>query len=115
MQKIVCNQCGGKWYVDNADITQMKCCLYCKKPLRQKKEITTLDTLDKVIFKAVSSLGMDALSQPHQLAGYMMDIAPEFKRELRISKLAIGIPSTNQQIHTDRPSLDCRELLQKTA
>ncbi|MGM9773078.1 MAG: hypothetical protein ACI3YU_10620 [Segatella copri] len=84
MQKIVCNQCGGKWYVDNADITQMKCCLYCQKPLRQKKEITTLDTLDKVIFKAVSSLGMDALSQPRQLAGYMMDIAPEFKRELRI-------------------------------
>lgn len=32
-----------------------------------------------------------------------------------ISKLAIGIPSTNQQIHTDRPPLNCRDLLQKTA
>lgn len=31
------------------------------------------------------------------------------------SKLAIGIPSTNQQIHTDRPPLNCRDLLQKTA
>lgn len=34
---------------------------------------------------------------------------------LSISKLAIGTPSTNQQIHTDRPPLNCRDLLQKTA
>ena len=37
------------------------------------------------------------------------------KRELQESKLAIGIPSTKQQIHTDRPPLNCRDLLQKTA
>ena len=36
-------------------------------------------------------------------------------REFDISKLAIGTPSTNQQIHTDRPPLNCRDLLQKTA
>lgn len=36
-------------------------------------------------------------------------------KEASISKLAIGIPSTNQQIHTDRPPLNCRDLLQKTA
>lgn len=36
-------------------------------------------------------------------------------KEATISKLAIGIPSTNQQIHTDRPPLNCRDLLQKTA
>lgn len=35
--------------------------------------------------------------------------------KLCVSKLAIGIPSTNQQIHTDRPPLNCRDLLQKTA
>lgn len=34
---------------------------------------------------------------------------------ISFSKLAIGIPSTNQQIHTDRPPLNCRDLLQKTA
>lgn len=34
---------------------------------------------------------------------------------LLVSKLAIGTPSTNQQIHTDRPPLNCRDLLQKTA
>ena len=37
------------------------------------------------------------------------------KIETKVSKLAIGIPSTNQQIHTDRPPLNCRDLLQKTA
>lgn len=35
--------------------------------------------------------------------------------ESLFSKLAIGTPSTNQQIHTDRPPLNCRDLLQKTA
>ena len=30
-------------------------------------------------------------------------------KQFRISKLAIGIPSTNQQIHTDRPPLNCRD------
>lgn len=39
----------------------------------------------------------------------------QYETELGISKLAIGIPSTNQQIHTDRPPLNCRDLLQKTA
>lgn len=37
------------------------------------------------------------------------------KKQFPFSKLAIGIPSTNQQIHTDRPPLNCRDLLQKTA
>ena len=39
----------------------------------------------------------------------------EFCQYIFISKLAIGTPSTNQQIHTDRPPLNCRDLLQKTA
>lgn len=90
MLKIECTHCGGRWYVDDADKMRMKCCLYCQNPLHQKKEITTLDALDKVIFKAVSSLGTDALSQPRQLAGYMMDIAPEFKKELRILTRALS-------------------------
>ena len=37
------------------------------------------------------------------------------QKQILLSKLAIGIPSTNQQIHTDRPPLNCRDLLQKTA
>ena len=39
----------------------------------------------------------------------------KFEKKVIISKLAIGTPSTNQQIHTDRPPLNCRDLLQKTA
>lgn len=38
-----------------------------------------------------------------------------FEGKICLSKLAIGTPSTNQQIHTDRPPLNCRDLLQKTA
>ena len=39
----------------------------------------------------------------------------ELERELNFSKLAIGIPSTNQKIHTDRPPLNCRVYQQKIA
>lgn len=84
MQKIVCNNCNGKWYIDKADIDNMQCCLYCQKPLRKKKELTNLDSLDKVIFNAITCLGDNALSNPRQLSGYLMDTAPEFKKELRI-------------------------------
>lgn len=84
MQKIVCNHCGGKWYIDKSDTAKMKSCLFCQTALRQKKQITTLDSLDKVIFTAISSLGVEAVSQPGQFSGYMMDIAPSFKKELRI-------------------------------
>ena len=84
MQKIICNHCGSKWYIDKSDTAKMKCCLFCQTSLRQKKQITTLDSLDKVIFTAISSLGVEAVSQPGQFSGYMMDIAPSFKKELRI-------------------------------
>lgn len=84
MHKIVCNNCNGKWYIDKTDIDNMQCCLYCQKPIRQKKELTTFDSLDKVIFNAITCLGDNALSNPRQLSGYLMDTAPEFKKELRI-------------------------------
>lgn len=47
---------------------------------------------------------------------YATEVKPyKNNKETLLSKLAIGIPSTNQQIHTDRPPLNCRDLLQKTA
>ena len=50
------------------------------------------------------------------LASWVMKLADGGEvLKMLISKLAIGIPSTNQQIHTDRPPLNCRDLLQKTA
>lgn len=50
------------------------------------------------------------------LASWVMKLANGSEvLKMLISKLAIGIPSTNQQIHTDRPPLNCRDLLQKTA
>lgn len=32
-----------------------------------------------------------------------------FEKVVKESKLAIGTPSTNQQMHTDRPPLNCRD------
>lgn len=50
------------------------------------------------------------------LASWIMKLADGGEvLKMLISKLAIGTPSTNQQIHTDRPPLNCRDLLQKTA
>lgn len=80
MHKIVCNNCNGKWYMDRADIDDMQYCLYCQKPLRKKKELANLDSLDNVIFNAITCLGDNALPNPRQLSGYLMDTALRVKR-----------------------------------
>ena len=41
--------------------------------------------------------------------GKKLFVRHSFSIQLTESKLAIGTPSTNQQIHTDRPPLNCRD------
>ena len=90
MKIIKCNHCGKKWYVEDFDIPEMQVCLFCGAALCKRKEISDLDSLDKVIYKAVTSLGDNAFAHPAQLSGYMMDIAPGFRKELRILSRAFN-------------------------
>ena len=71
------------------------------------------DILEKDYY--VSLLLRELAEKQSQLPAYFKGGTALYKAQKSISKLAIGIPSTNQQIHTDRPPLNCRDLLQKTA
>lgn len=84
MKKIKCQQCNGVWIVDDSDLQRQKVCPYCISPIQKKKEIKEFNSLDKVIYGAVSKMGIEIIKNPQQLNGLMMDMAPALRKEIRI-------------------------------
>jgi hypothetical protein len=84
MKRIQCESCQKIWYVDDVDLVKQKVCPFCDTNIQGILKISQYDTLDKLIFGAISNLGKDVLHNPRQLLGYMMDTAPALKREIRI-------------------------------
>ena len=89
MKKIICHQCGNKWYGEHEDVILMQSCPYCGQALRGKPDMSGADTLDKAIYQALCALGTESLAKPRQLSGYLMDTAPQFKKELRVFSKAL--------------------------
>lgn len=84
MHKIICNQCSGVWYTEQSCTNNIKVCPYCGESIRRNIEITSFDTLEKVLYKAIRSSGSSAFDNPNQLISFMMDLAPDMKKEIRI-------------------------------
>ena len=84
MKKIKCQQCNGIWFVEDSDLERQKVCPYCISSIQGKKEIQEFRSLDKVIYGAISKIGIDVFQTPQQLTALMMDMAPELRKEIRI-------------------------------
>lgn len=84
MHKIICNHCMGIWYTDPSNTDKITVCPYCSNSLHKNIEITTYDTLEKVLYKAILSTGTNAFDNPQQLVSFMLDLAPDMKKEIRI-------------------------------
>lgn len=84
MHKLICNQCSGVWYAEQSCTNNIKVCPYCGESIRRNIEITSFDTLEKVLYKAIRSSGSSAFDNPNQLISFMMDLAPGMKKEIRI-------------------------------
>lgn len=84
MKYIKCNECLKEWYVKNTEIDGVTTCPFCSRRIREKKTISEMDTLGKVIYKALLDRGMDMLVSPRRLVGYLSDMAPDLKREVKI-------------------------------
>ena len=84
MHKIICNYCAGTWFVEQTSTEKIKVCPYCGESIRQSIEITSFDTLEKVLYKAIQNSGSSAFENPNQLISFMMDLAPNMKKEIRI-------------------------------
>lgn len=84
MKKITCQLCDGAWIVEKDDLEKQKVCPYCGNSVQGKVEFETYDSLDKAIYGAVTKMGDGVLQNLRQLSGFMMDTAPNLKKEIRI-------------------------------
>lgn len=84
MKMIKCQKCDGVWIVEDSNLDRQKVCPYCTSSIQRKKEIKEFNSLDKVIYGAISKMGIEIINSPQQLNGLMMDIAPALRKEIRI-------------------------------
>lgn len=84
MKKLKCRECSEIWYVDESDLDKLSVCPFCVVPIWEQKVITEFDTLDKAIYGAIKNMGIDIFQNHRQLSGYLMDMAPNLKKEIRI-------------------------------
>lgn len=84
MHKIICNHCSGIWFTEQSSTNNIKVCPFCGEAIRRNIEITSFDTLEKVLYKALQNSGSTAFDNPNFLISFMMDLAPEMRKEIRI-------------------------------
>ena len=84
MKKITCSKCAGIWYVEDESLDSVCICPYCSLSIRKKQPLSVADSLDKAIYMAIAGLGDNALASPTRIGGYISDIAPNLKKELRV-------------------------------
>jgi|GEM_PF-2855233 predicted protein (fragment) len=84
MKKIRCQLCEGTWIVEKEDLEKQKVCPYCGTSVQGKVEFETYDSLDKAIYGAILKMGKGVLQNIRQLSGFMLDTAPDLKKEIRI-------------------------------
>ena len=84
MKKIRCQLCEGAWIVEDDDLDKQKVCPYCETAIQGKVEFDTYDSLDKAIYGAVTKMGNGVFQNLRQLSGFILDTAPNLKKEIRI-------------------------------
>ena len=84
MKKVTCGHCAKKWYLDEDLLDQVQTCPFCSRPVREKVEITSADSLDKAIYLTIRTIGQSALENPSRIGGCLYDMAPQLRREIRI-------------------------------
>jgi hypothetical protein len=114
MKKVQCESCQKIWYVGDADLTQQKVCPFCNTTIHEVFTFSEYDTLDKLLFGAVSKRGKEVLHNPGQLLGYMMDTAPALRREIRIFSKAMNKPYVDHVVNAfEQESAKAKETLKK--
>lgn len=84
MKQLKCLACGKEWYVDDLELNFVMTCPFCSTMIRHKDSIGEINTLGKAIYKAISDQGLDMLANVGKVSGYLLDIVPDLKKEIRI-------------------------------
>ena len=83
MKKFVCISCGRKWYVDEIDEKAVMSCPYCAKKIIEER-LLVIDSFDKALLKVIHWQGKEILKNKTRLLAYLFDLAPDYKKEIRI-------------------------------
>lgn len=84
MKRLKCKYCAEEWYIKKDVVDRCNACPFCLKVLREKTVVKDMDSLDKVIYFAITDKGLDLFSNAPQLCGYFLDIAPNLKKEIHV-------------------------------
>lgn len=84
MKQLKCLKCSKIWYVDDVELNSVNTCPFCSSPIRCKGTIGNIDTLGKAIYQAISTGGLDLLTSSERISGYLLDLLPDQKKEIRI-------------------------------
>ena len=84
MKKIKCKSCSGSWIISNKDLERQRVCPFCASKIYERIEFSDYNSLDKAIYGAISYMGESIIQNPKKLSGFMLDIAPALKKEIRI-------------------------------
>lgn len=97
MKKIKCLTCNEIWYIED-DQTEKQCvCPYCGKDLKKKIDkfsLDAIDTLDKIIFSAISQYGLEIIKNSGKITSFLMDMAgdtADLKKDVRIFSKALNV------------------------
>lgn len=84
MKQLKCLKCSKIWYVDDMELNSVNTCPFCASQIRCKGTIGNIDTLGKAIYQAISTGGLDLLTSSERISGYLMDLLPDKRKEIRI-------------------------------
>jgi len=108
MKKLKCKSCSKVWYIDDRELNNQKGCPFCLSEIAKEIKFDTMDTPAKVVYDAINRYGIDILKNPNKLLGYIMDISPNLKREMKL--LSRVLEDYNKEIwelfHTDISNIE---------
>lgn len=84
MKQLKCLHCNKIWYVDDMELRDVNTCPFCSNTIRHKGSVGDIDTLGKALYSAVSAEGPELLMNSEKISGYLLDLIPNLKKEVRI-------------------------------
>ncbi len=83
MNEFTCSSCGESWSVKEGKISSVKCCPFCAFEIPKSKEII-VTSFETAIQKVINDLTIEVLKNGNQFIAYLMDIGPQFQKEIHI-------------------------------
>lgn len=83
MNEFTSSSCGETWSVKNEKVNKVLCCPFCAREIPKPKEII-VTTFETAIQKVINDLTIEGLQNRKQFIAYLMDIGPQFQKEIHI-------------------------------